>query len=156
VTRTLRRIGECRRCAHCCVSTGCSFLKGNECAIYDHRPLECRLFPRHPYELGYHEDCGYQFYDAVTDERVIPKRGYGQFSLKAHESMEIMGYKPLESDLNAELHGESDMSSQQLRMSDVCVVTLYGPDGKPKKKSLREQISEAFNTFIAELRKGSP
>ncbi len=107
--------------------------------------MECRLFPRHPYELGYHEGCGYQFSDAVTGERVVPKAGYAQFTLKSDDNIALMGYEPV---------GDPDMSREGLRLSDVCIATLYRADGTVERQgSGRQTLKERVLTALRRLRR---
>ncbi|MFW6108759.1 MAG: hypothetical protein ACOC8D_02985 [bacterium] len=67
-----RRHGECARCGACCImGFHCLTLRrnghGTECAIHNHRPMNCRLFPIDERDLADrdlilpHVPCGYHF-----------------------------------------------------------------------------------------------
>ena len=61
--QALRR-GECRRCGACCsIAFRCPHLaNGNHCTIYEHRYMQCRLFPIDERDLrGRFRGCGFWF-----------------------------------------------------------------------------------------------
>ena len=71
---SLRR-GQCTRCGTCCTfMIRCPHLQGqNQCAIYDTRAIQCRMFPISPRDLrGRFSVCGYYFAKSAEMEKAEP------------------------------------------------------------------------------------
>ncbi|MFC2154147.1 YkgJ family cysteine cluster protein [Candidatus Altiarchaeota archaeon] len=56
-----RKVGECKRCGHCC--SCCPFFRGKtrECRIYNFRPAICREYMLTPEDKRETPDCGFRF-----------------------------------------------------------------------------------------------